>query len=118
MRRHNMEEPPRLQLPLHVERRRKRRSTASHGDERWEEAERLLLEAGVRSQWLQIHRVINKRWAGQLHRVVHVHFDLPRGCHIQSYRCLRQCICPLPSPCATPPLQVVSARDSVPGEVA
>lgn len=62
MRRHNMDIPPLLQLPMHVERRRKRRSTASHGDERWEDAERVLLEAGIRPQWLQIHRIIGKRW--------------------------------------------------------
>lgn len=63
MRKHNMDVPPKLELPPHVQRRHKRRSTASHCDERMEDQEIMLIKAGVRPQWLQIHRIINKRSA-------------------------------------------------------
>ena len=64
MRRRNMEAPPILELAPHVQHRRKRRSTASLGDERLEETELMLLQAGIRPQWLQIHRILNKRYCG------------------------------------------------------
>lgn len=57
----SMEHPPNTDLPPHVQRRHKRRSTASHIDERMEEQEMTLLRAGVHPDWLQIQRVINKR---------------------------------------------------------
>lgn len=56
-----MDKPPVLELPPHVQRRYKRRSTASHVDEKLEEQEMLLLKAGIKPQWLQIHRIINMR---------------------------------------------------------
>ncbi len=61
MRKRNMDVAPQMELPPHVQRRHKRRSTASHLDEKLEETELMLLNAGVRPAWLQIHRVINKR---------------------------------------------------------
>ena len=61
MRKHNMDTPPTMELPPHVQRRHKRRSTASYYDEKMEDQEITLLKAGVRPQWLQIHRVINKK---------------------------------------------------------
>ena len=60
-----MDAPPLLELPPHVERRHKRRSTASHCDEKhreMEEKELMLIRSGIRPTWLQIHRVVNKRW--------------------------------------------------------
>ena len=48
-----------------VPRRHKRRSTASHFDEKMEELEATLLKAGVQADWLEIQRVINKRY-GQI----------------------------------------------------
>jgi len=62
MRRHNMDVAPKMELPPHVQRRHKRRSATSLADEKMEEQEIQLLKAGVRPQWLQVHRVINKRW--------------------------------------------------------
>jgi len=61
MRKHNMDIAPLMELPPHVERRHKRRSTASHHDEKMEEKELMLLKAGIKPAWLQIHRIINKR---------------------------------------------------------
>ena len=60
-RKHNMDTPPKLELPPHVQRRHKRRSTASFCDEKMEDQEIMLLKAGIRPQWLQIHRIINKK---------------------------------------------------------
>lgn len=59
MRKHNMMVAPPMELPAHLERRRRRRS--SFYDEKTEEREMMLLRAGVKPQWLQIHRVINHR---------------------------------------------------------
>lgn len=61
VRKHNMEKEPHSDLAHHIQRRYKRRSTASHVDEKLEEQEMTLLKAGVKQTWLQIHRVINKR---------------------------------------------------------
>ena len=61
MRKRNMDIAPLMELPPHVERRHKRRSTASHYDVKMEEKELMLLKAGIKPLWLQIHRVINKR---------------------------------------------------------
>ncbi len=61
MRRHNMDVAPKMELPPHVQRRHKRRSATSLADEKMEEQEIQLLKAGIRPQWLQIHRIINKR---------------------------------------------------------
>lgn len=61
MRHRNMDTPPTLELPPHVQRRHKRRSTASHLDSQMEEQEMMVLRAGIRPQWLQIHRIVNKR---------------------------------------------------------
>ena len=62
MRKHNMETPPPGDLPPHVRHSHKRRSTTSHLDEKMEEQELTLLQAGVRPTALLIQRVINKRW--------------------------------------------------------
>ena len=61
MRRHDMSVPPKKELAPHVQRRHKRRSTASHFDEKLEEQEMTLLKAGILPEWLQIDRIINKR---------------------------------------------------------
>lgn len=61
-----MEVPPKSELPPHVQRRHKRRSTASHFDEKLEEQETTLLKAGVNPDWLQIQRVINKRYVSPM----------------------------------------------------
>ena len=61
IRKHNMDTPPKMELPPHVQRRHKRRSTASFCDEKMEDLEITLLKAGVRPQWLQIHRIVNKK---------------------------------------------------------
>lgn len=60
-RKHNMDKEPHTELAHHIQRRYKRRSTASHVDEKLEEQEMTLLKAGVKPTWLQIHRIINKR---------------------------------------------------------
>lgn len=60
-RKHNMDKEPHAELAHHIQRRYKRRSTASHVDEKLEEQEMTLLKAGVKPTWLQIHRIINKR---------------------------------------------------------
>ena len=49
-----------MELPAHLQRRRRRRSSAHH-DERLDEKELMLLRAGVRPEWLLIHRVVNAR---------------------------------------------------------
>jgi hypothetical protein len=56
-----MDKEPHAELAHHIQRRYKRRSTASHVDEKLEEQEMSLLKAGVKPTWLQIHRIINKR---------------------------------------------------------
>lgn len=56
---HNMDTPPVLEIPAHLERRRRRRS--SYYDEKTEEKELMLLKAGVRPEWLLIHRIINSK---------------------------------------------------------
>ena len=58
--RHNMETPPVLELPAHLERKRRRRS--SFYDEKTEEKELMLLKAGVRPEWLQVSRIINSKY--------------------------------------------------------
>ena len=61
-RKHNMDKEPHAELAHHIQRRYKRRSTASHVDEKLDEQEMTLLKAGVKPTWLQIHRIINKRY--------------------------------------------------------
>ena len=59
MRKHNMESPPPLELPAHLERRKRRRS--SYYNEKMEEKELVLLKAGVHPEWLIIQRVISSK---------------------------------------------------------
>ena len=52
---------PPMEIPAHLQRRRRRRSSAHH-DERLEEKEMMLLRAGIRPEWLTVHRIINVRY--------------------------------------------------------
>ena len=80
MRKHNMDIVPILELPPHQERRRRRRS--SFYDEKMEEKELMLLKAGVRPEWLQVHRIINLKLANCY--LIHEH-----GSHCKFVICFR-----------------------------
>lgn len=47
--------------PLTPDRRHKRRSTTSFMDEATEAQEAMLLAAGIRPEWLVVHRIIDRR---------------------------------------------------------
>lgn len=84
VRTHNMETPPPIDLPAHLERKFRKRSVASHQDEKVDEREVMLLKAGIKPQWLQIHRIINKR-SKPLHQT-HAHApDTHTHAHTQEW---------------------------------
>lgn len=77
-----MDTAPPMELPAHLQRRRRRRSSAHH-DERLEEKEIELLRAGVRPQWLVIHRILNTKCSAVLLLscvMVSVHRSTRKGC--------------------------------------
>ena len=60
MRRNDMENPIPME-PLTPDRRHKRRSTTSFMDEATEAQEAMLLQAGIRPEWLIVHRIIDRK---------------------------------------------------------
>ena len=62
MRRNNMDNPPPQSSP-HKHKRIRKRSTSVVNEDKMDRLETSLLAAGVKPEWLKVHRIISKRYA-------------------------------------------------------
>ena len=61
MRRNNMDNPPPQSSP-HKHKRIRKRSTSVVNEDKMDRLETSLLAAGVKPEWLKVHRIISKRY--------------------------------------------------------
>lgn len=61
MRRNNMDNPPPQSSP-HKHKRIRKRSTSVVNEDKMDKLETSLLAAGVKPEWLKVHRIISKRY--------------------------------------------------------